>query len=130
MRTTIKAATAGLLALALVVPGTSALAKDGDVIRRGACSGPSTWKLKASPENGRIEVELEVDSNVVGQKWNVRLLKNGVAFFTGQRTTVAPSGSFEVRRLTSDPAGTDTIRGRAANPATGEVCVGTLQFPA
>lgn len=130
MRTTIKAAAAGLLALALVVPGTSALAKDGDVIKRGACSGSSTWKLKASPENGQIEVSFEVDSNVNGQAWSVRLLKNGVAFFNGQRTTAAPSGSFEVHRLTSNPAGTDAIRGRATNPATGETCTGLVQFAA
>ena len=44
----------------LAVAGPVA-AKDGDVIRRGQCTGASTWKLKLSPENGRISVEFQVD---------------------------------------------------------------------
>jgi hypothetical protein len=118
----------GLLTLGLIAPGAAAGAKDGDVIRRGSCSGASTWKLKAGPEAGRIQVEFEVDSNVVGQRWDVRLSRNGVAFFNGTRTTTAPSGSFEVRRSAANPAGTDAIRGRALNAATGELCVGRLDF--
>ena len=129
MRRGIRVAVAGLLTLGAMAPASAALANDGDVIKTGSCTGSSDWKLKGSPENGQIEVEFEVDSNVVGQTWNVRLVKNGTVFWKGQRTTVGPSGSFEVERLTSNPAGTDTIRGRARNPETGEVCVGTLQYP-
>ncbi|HEU4529188.1 MAG TPA: hypothetical protein VFT80_14815 [Actinomycetota bacterium] len=116
-------------ALALSVAGAMpAAAKDGDVIKRGSCSGSADWKLKLSPEDGRIEVEYEVDSNVNGQTWKVKLFKNGDRIFRGTRTTKAPSGSFEVRVVTSDPAGTDTIRGKAVNVATGEACRGTASF--
>ncbi len=116
-------------ALALSVAGAMpAAAKDGDVIKRGSCSGSADWKLKLSPEDGRIEVEYEVDSNVNGQTWKVKLFKNGDRTFRGTRTTKTPSGSFEVRVVTSDPAGTDTIRGKAVNVATGEVCRGTASF--
>ena len=45
----------------MAMTGIPALANDADVITRGPCSGNSDWKLKASPENGRIEVEGEVD---------------------------------------------------------------------
>ena len=114
-----------LIGTALIAFPATAAAKDGDVIRTGSCSGNSDWKLKLSPENGRIEVEFEVDSNINGQTWNVKLKKNGNVFFRGQRTTVAPSGSFEVNRVTSNPAGTDSFVGRATNPQTGEVCRGT-----
>jgi hypothetical protein len=57
------------LSSAVVLMGAPAMvqAKDGDVIREGNCSARSTWKLKASPENGRIEVEFEVGQNVVGR---------------------------------------------------------------
>jgi hypothetical protein len=103
-------------------------AKDGDIVRTGNCSGSTDWKLKLSPENGRIEVEFEVDSNRVGQTWNVRLKNDGNVFFRGTRTTQAPSGSFEVRRLTNNGAGSDFIVGRAVNPNTGEVCRGTATF--
>ena len=58
--------------------------------------------------------------------WKVQLLRNGERFFQGRATTVAPSGSFEVRQVISNPAGTDTVRAIAKNPATGEVCRGTV----
>jgi len=110
--------------LAVVMPAVPVTAGDDDVIRRGSCSGRSTWKLKLSPENGRIEVEYEVDQNRNGQRWRVRLFHNGERFFAGVRTTQAPSGSFEVHRVVNDAAGTDTIRARAKNPATDELCRG------
>ena len=65
MQRVIRIAVAGALALTAAAGTTAAFAKDGDVIRRGACSGASDWKLKLSPENGRIEVEYEVDSDKV-----------------------------------------------------------------
>jgi hypothetical protein len=117
-----------VVAVLVVVSGfalaPAAGAKDGDVIRRGACSGASDWKLKLSPENGRIEVEFEVDSNKVGQTWTVRIRQNGVLIFSGTRMTQAPSGSFEVRRLAQDHAGTDAFRARAVNLASAETCLG------
>ena len=99
MQRVIRIAVAGALALTAAAGTTAAFAKDGDVIRRGACSGASDWKLKLSPENGRIEVEYEVDSNKVGQTWRVKLFENGNRIFAGSRQTQAPSGSFEVRKL-------------------------------
>ena len=59
------AATALVGAVMAVAPMASA--NDADVIRRGACSGGSDWKLKLSPEDSRLEVEFEVDSNVNAQ---------------------------------------------------------------
>jgi hypothetical protein len=116
-------------AIALTVAGAApAMARGTDVIRRGDCSGNSEWKLKLSPEDGRIEVEFEVDSNVVGQTWSVRILENGSRIFHGTRDTRGSSGSFTVRRLADDTAGTDSFRARATNAATGETCVGTASI--
>jgi hypothetical protein len=114
--------------LVTLVGAQPALAKDGDVIRTGACSGSADWKLKLSPENGKIEVEYEVDSNKVGQTWSVRIFKNGNRIFAGTRTTQAPSGSFTVRLLTANTAGSDSFKARAANAASGQTCVGTATF--
>jgi len=116
----------GALLLGATAPG--AYAKDGDVIRRGSCSGASDWKLKLSPENGRIEVEFEVDQNVVGQTWRVRINQNGDRIFAGSRVTKAPSGSFEVRVLAANTAGDDAFRAVAKDPGTGERCVGRATF--
>ncbi|MEO8106509.1 MAG: hypothetical protein ABI720_04250 [Actinomycetes bacterium] len=107
---------------------TPALANDADVIRRGSCAGNSDWKLKASPENNRIEVQGEVDSNVNGQTWKWRMRHNGQVSARGAATTSGPSGSFDVRRLMVDLSGTDRIGWRAKNPATGEVCRGSLRY--
>jgi hypothetical protein len=128
MRRIVRIATVGALTLGLLVPATGAFAKGAEQIKTGDCSARSDWKLKAKTDDGAIEVEFEVDSNRVGQTWHVTLLKNGNAFFTGNKVTKAPSGSFEVQRRTPNPAGDDMIKGRAHNGATGETCVGQLNF--
>ena len=117
---------AALAAALLFVPTVAA--KDGDVRVAGTCSASSTSKLKLGREDAGVEVEFEVDQNVVGDTWAVRILQDGERIFAGRRTTQAPSGSFEVRRLTSNNAGTDNFVGRAQNLSTGEVCRGTLNF--
>jgi hypothetical protein len=119
-------AAAGAIAT-LAVAAPVATAKDGDVRVRGTCSGASTSKLKLSPEDGRIEVEFEVDQNRNGVRWRVRLFRNGQRFARTTATTRAPSGSFEVRRLVSDGSGADTIRARATSPS-GEVCTARGTF--
>jgi hypothetical protein len=105
-----------------------AQAKDGDVINEGNCSAASTWKLKASPENGKIEVEFEVDQNVRGQTWAVTLKRNGKIFFSGNKVTKGPSGSFAVRQVISNLPGDDSIVGKAKNLSTREVCLGSVVF--
>src|SRR3954454_7963179 len=103
----------GVLASGMLATVPSVAAKGTDVIRTGNCSLSSDWKLKVSPDDGRLEVEFEVDQNRSGQVWNVVLKHNGNTFWSGQRTTAAPSGSFSVTKRTSNAAGTDTIVGRA-----------------
>jgi hypothetical protein len=117
-----------LVATTLVAAPMTTSAKDGDVLRRGSCTAASDWKLKLSPENGRIEVEFEVDQNRSGRKWNVRMKRNGNVFWRGSRRTQPPSGSFEVRRLTRDGAGVERILVRARDVRSGEICRGVATF--
>ena len=112
------------LAAAVAAP---VAARAGDVQKSGSCSAASTWQLSAGPRDGLIRVEFEVDQNVVGQTWRVRLADNGSLFFKGRRTTQDPSGSFTVNRRTTDQAGTDRIVARAVNLTTGEVCRGVVR---
>jgi 2-methylaconitate cis-trans-isomerase PrpF len=115
--------------LAAALAGTTAAsAKPGDVVRSGSCSRSADWKLKLSPQDGKIEVEYEVDSNHAGQTWHVRIVKNATKIFQGARVTKAPSGSFTVRKVTSNPAGADTFTATARNAATGEHCSGLATF--
>ena len=119
------------VAAALVVPlAGSALAKDGDVIRRGGCSGASDWKLKLSEDNGRIEVEYEVDQNAVGDRWRVKIRHDGELVFSGVRRTRGASGSFEVRIVERNGPGQDEFNARARNRSTGEVCGGRAVWTA
>ena len=92
---TIAAAAASVVAVA--VPAVAA-AGDDDVRSAGKCNGSSTAKIKAKPDDGRIEVEFEVDQNRNGVRWKVRLKDNGDVVFRGSRKTRGPSGSFSLER--------------------------------
>ena len=120
--------TAVLLATAATAAPAVAKGGGGDVVRRGSCSGPATWKLKAGAEDGRIEVEAEVDSNRNGQTWRWAMQHNGSRSGTGYRVTRAPSGSFEVRRVMVNLPGTDTFVFTARRPGTQQICRGVVRF--
>jgi hypothetical protein len=123
-------ALAALTAVTGLVATTSpaALANDDDVVRRGSCRGSTDWKVKAKPDDGRLEIEAEVDSNRSGQTWRWRLLHNGSLSANGTSRTRGTSGSFEVHRMTVDLRGRDSFVFRAANARSGEVCRGILNF--
>lgn len=128
----LRAIVAAVVLGALLVGGTAmpVLARAGDVLRSGACSGPSNWKLKLSEDNGRIELEYEVDQNRAGDVWRVRIRHDGDLVFAARRTTKAPSGSFTVRLLQRNRAGDDVFLGRAVNLRTGESCGGRAVWTA
>jgi hypothetical protein len=109
-----------LSALVAVVAAPAAGAKDGDILRVGTCSGASTSKIKLSEENGRIEVEFEVDQNRNGVRWNVAITQNGRRVARLVRVTRGPSGSFEARLVATNRAGTDTFA--ALGSRSGETC--------
>ncbi len=115
------------LPLAGVAPASASGGGD-DVRTHGGCSGPAAWRLKAKPDDGRIEVEGEVDSNHAGQTWRWVLKHNGSVSARGTRTTAGASGSFSVQRRMADLAGTDHFTFRAVRRATGEVCRGTISL--
>jgi len=70
-----------------------------------------------------MEIELQIDSNVIGQTWNVRVTDNEELVAEDTKVTLAPSGSFTVRALTADRVGVDHIAGLARNPGTDETCI-------
>ncbi len=115
------------VALSLSVVSSSLGKEREDVRKTVSCSEASTAKLKLSDEDGRVEVEFEVDQNRNGVRWQVVLRQNGAVVFSGQRTTKAPSGSFEVRRVLGNMIGTDRIVARATR-ASGEACRVTASF--
>ena len=115
------------LTLGALAPAATASGGDDDrVIRTGSCSGSADWKLKVKTDDGRLEVEGEIDSNVAGQRWRWTLRHNGSVSDRGVGTTTARSGSFEVERKVVDLAGTDAITFRAVRD--GQVCRGVVNY--
>jgi hypothetical protein len=91
----------------------------------GTCTDGSTAKLKAKPDDGRLEVEFEVDQNRNGVQWAVRVRRDGTLVIRRNATTHAPSGSFSVEKKIANPTGSDHITARATSPS-GEVCTASL----
>jgi hypothetical protein len=121
----VAAVLAALVAALAVAP--AGLAKRGDVRVAGTCTKSSASKMKLSEENGRIEVELEVDQNRNGVRWLVAITQNGTRLARTTRVTRAPSGSFELRVLAPNRPGTDRFVARATSPS-GEVCTARAGF--
>jgi hypothetical protein len=129
-RTALAAFTLTALAAPLAVTAPAVASHGGgDAVRsHGGCGGPATWRLKAKPDDGRIELEAEVDSNRGGQVWVWTLKHDGSVSSKGSSTTRGPSGSFSVARRMTDLAGTDHFVFRAVRRATGDVCRGTISL--
>ena len=125
-RTAILATSAATLSTVALLPATAhASGSDERVQRSGACA-TGVWKLKAKPDDGRLEVEFEIDTNRSGQTWRVRIKDNGSTVFNANRTTGGRSGSFSVELKTANRAGTDTIKATATRNGTS--CSGTVQI--
>ena len=122
-------ATLALASLAATVGAAPASARGDDddrVIRTGSCSAGAGWKLKVKTDDGRLEVEGEVDSNVAGQQWRWTIRHNGSVSDRGTATTTARSGSFDVERKIVDLAGTDAVAFKAVRD--GQVCRGVVNY--
>lgn len=102
MLKTLIATSTGLI---VALPMTPALASgghdDAEVKSAGQCSASSRWEFKVSDDDGRVELEFEVDSNVVGQQWAYTISGPAGVLSSGTRTTSAPSGSFDVELKTT-----------------------------
>jgi len=96
------------------------------ITKTGTCSAVSHSKLKAKADDGWLETEFEVDQNRVGKRWRVTIVKNGSTVFRGIRTTHAPSGSFEVRRLLAGSSGRIVATAKAFG--SGETCRASISL--
>jgi hypothetical protein len=109
-----------------VIAAAPANAKGGIAVRAsGACTSHGSWHLKAKHDDGRIEVEFEVDVNRVRQTWHVRITDNRHVLVDRNMTTAAPSGSFTARARPVNRAGADVIRAHATRGTV--VCGGSVR---
>jgi hypothetical protein len=130
MPSTIRLIAALAAVAALLVSATPSLARKGGddrrITRSGDCTAGSNWKLKAKPDDGRIETEFEVDQNRNGVRWKVTMRRNGRLIANTTRVTKAPSGSFEVSRRPANLRGKDRIS--AVAKRRGETCRASLSI--
>lgn len=126
MRTAVAAL--ALVTTTALFAGPAEAKSDRRVEKHGNCSMRADWKLKVKTDDGRLEVEGEVDSNRRGQTWRWFFRHNGSVTARGVRQTAGRSGSFSVERKMVNLRGTDRIIFRAVRPATGEICRGVVNF--
>jgi hypothetical protein len=124
---TTAAITVGLTA-PLVAVATPAFASGGGggVSASGACTNGGHFKLKAKHDDGRIEMEYQVDSNRAGQVWAVRITDNGKVVVSRHATTAGPSGSFTIRKTIANRPGLDKIHAHAT--FKNRTCGGTVKL--
>jgi len=111
------------LCLALAVP-SAALAKDGgrdEVRSAGACGRGADSKLKLKADDGRIEVEFEVEHARRSSSWRVVVVQEGRVAWRGRART-STRGAFEVKRRLRDLGGADRVTVRGVGPR-GVTCV-------
>ena len=115
-------------ALVLLAGVSPAAAHDGRVERKSGSCGAADWKLKAKADDGRLEVEYELDTNHSGRAWRVKIFDNGTRVVKVRRTTQPPSGSFSVEPRIANRKGVDHIVVRARRIGTDRVCHASLSF--
>jgi hypothetical protein len=111
-------ATLAMVATTLAVAPAHA-SDDRRVSNTNRCAS-GVIKVKAKADDGRLEVEGEVDTNRRGQTWSWQMRRDGNVAARGTSTTAGRSGSFSVERKISNPAGRDRIVFRAVRG--GQVC--------
>jgi hypothetical protein len=112
---------------ALLVPGFAHDDHDHDheLIRQSACGGGVKSKVSASPENGRIEVEYEVDNAQPGDTWRIVIRRNGKVILR-TRKRVNAAGNAEIRVLTPNGNGNERIAASATRVGGGGSCEATV----
>ena len=117
-------------ATALLLPALSSGSggDDREVRKAGDCNGSSSSKIKVKEDDGRLEVEFEVDQNRDGVTWKVKIKDNGDVVHKGQEVTRGPSGSFSLEQKIDDRSGADRIKAVGRERSGDERCVATLTF--
>ena len=114
-----------LTALLATAPHGAALgatyADDDGSRLEGNCAGRVSWTMEAKPDDGRIEIKSQIDTDRPGQRWSWVLKHNGSVSERGTSKASTSSGSFSVERTAVDISGKDTFRLHATRKAA--VCV-------
>jgi hypothetical protein len=119
------------LILAISVMAMPAAAADGAmVVRKGACNGPSTWKLVGRRLDATtLNVRVEIVGGAAGQTWSMVVTDNLTSIIRTTKVS-GPGGFVRWVRKTQDRPGPDLFEMAGYNRDTGESCRGSLLFSA
>lgn len=127
IRTVVAALAATMMASVVTFPLPASARVDDDGARvEGRCAQGIWWRMEAKPDDGRIEVKVEIDTRRTGRRWSWVLSHNGSLSDRGVSRTKDVSGSFEIERTAIDVSGLDTFRLRATRRAV--VCVARVSL--
>ena len=112
--------------VAAVTPAAYVSAREVEREKEGRGRLGTTWEFNLEKEGKRIDVDLDVEAQRAGQRWDVRLYHNGKRVTKVVRTTDA-EGEFELDRNRPNKKGTDTLRFKATS-SSGEVLTGKVRI--
>lgn len=121
---TIAAATGLIATGATVALATPASA---DIEKWGSCSQGARYDFDVDYDDGYLESNFEVDSNVRGQKWRMSLHHDGNRVLRAVHTTDY-EGEVDFERYRPNTSGSDAFKARAVNLRTGEVCSASIML--
>ena len=129
MSRTVHRVLAFAMASMVVLSAGSQAGADGEVRRRGDCSGgPGDWVLRVRREDaGRLRVRFKIDDVAAGQSWQLFLSDDGTRIYSGTKTA-SSSGEVRVSTLTTNRTGTDRIAASGVNTKNGTTCEGSLSY--
>ncbi|MDW5598353.1 hypothetical protein VSS74_28600 [Conexibacter stalactiti] len=115
-------------ALALTAPAlalaAAPAARAGDDARVSAdCARGADGELRLKGDDGKVEVELRIDTRRGGAHWSVALVHERRVAWRGSARTRS-NGSLRIRRTLPDYPGADEISVRASGPR-GVSCLAT-----
>jgi hypothetical protein len=87
-----------LAAVVSLVPQAAAHGDDDEAREEGRCAKGIRWRMEAKPDDGRVELEVELDTDRTGKRWSWVLAHNGSLSDRGFARTRGSSGSFEPAR--------------------------------
>ncbi|QIK65550.1 hypothetical protein G7072_03655 [Nocardioides sp. HDW12B] len=117
-------AATGAVAL-LAVPATMLITAPAQAVDRSERCDGARIELSVEKDDGRFEVEADVDNALRGSQWRVTLLQDGNRYFTDVRTA-DNEGDVSVDRNRPNTAGKDVFTFRANKVGTGGSCVITI----
>ena len=122
LRTT--TAAVGATAL-LAVPATMLIASPAQAVDRSERCDGARIELSVEKDDGRFEVEADVDNAPRGSQWRIVLKQDGNTF-TNVVRTADNEGDVSVDRNRPNTAGKDVFKLKANKVGTGGSCVITI----